>query len=156
VSHDRYFIDKIATRIWAIGEGELTSHLGNYTDFQRGLGRRQELAKKDGKETPQKEVLPAQTVAAPVAPAGNGRNGSRPISDAKAQKMLVAAEREISKLEGKLNEISDALAVASIDADTAALARLGVEYERTQEELEAAYAKWEEVSVIAGAAVPVA
>ena len=60
VSHDRYFIDQIATRIWAIGEGELTSHLGNYTDFQRGLGRRQELAKKDGKETPQKEVAPPQ------------------------------------------------------------------------------------------------
>jgi hypothetical protein len=70
--------------------------------------------------------------------------------------MLTAAEREISKLEGRLNEISDALAVASIDADTAALARLGVEYERTQEELEAAYAKWEEVSEIAGAAAPVA
>ncbi len=50
VSHDRYFIDKIATRIWSISDGELTSHLGNYTDFQRGLGRRQELAKKDAKE----------------------------------------------------------------------------------------------------------
>jgi ATP-binding cassette subfamily F protein 3 len=160
VSHDRYFIDKIATRIWSIGDGELTSHLGNYTDFQRGLGRRlerQEPGKKDGKEAPQKDDPAAvQPPSAPTVQPTNGRNGNRPLSEAKAQKMLVAAEREISKLEGKLNEISDALAVAGVDADTDALARLGIEYERTQHELEAAYAKWEEVSELVGAALPVA
>jgi ABC-type transporter Mla subunit MlaD len=68
------------------------------------------------------------------------------MSEAKLQKALIQAEREIARLEGKLNEVSDALAVASIDADVAALGRLGREYERTQQELDTAYANWEGLS----------
>ena len=56
-------------------------------------------------------------------------------------------------MEGKLNELSDALAVASIDADMAALTRLGTEFEKVQESLETAYAKWEELGRVAEAAV---
>ncbi len=45
VSHDRYFMDRVATRIWAIEEGKATAHLGNYTDYQRAMGHRPELVK---------------------------------------------------------------------------------------------------------------
>jgi ATP-binding cassette subfamily F protein 3 len=131
VSHDRYFIDRIATRIWAIEEGGIKSYLGNYTDYQRQLGRRADLAAKEAEK--QKESAP-ETVK-PVKAA--------PVLDGKAQKTLSQVEREIGKLEGKLNELSDALAVASIDADVDALSRLGAEYEKVQTDLEAAYARWE-------------
>jgi hypothetical protein len=67
-------------------------------------------------------------------------------SDAEAQRAMVQAEREISRLEGKLNELSDALAIASIDKDVDAVARLGEEYERTQTELDEAYTGWETLS----------
>ena len=33
VSHDRYFVDHLASRVLEIGNGEVVSHLGNYTDF---------------------------------------------------------------------------------------------------------------------------
>ncbi|MBM7680968.1 macrolide transport system ATP-binding/permease protein [Pullulanibacillus pueri] len=33
VSHDRYFLDKIATKIWAIEGGRLFAHKGNYTSY---------------------------------------------------------------------------------------------------------------------------
>jgi hypothetical protein len=59
---------------------------------------------------------------------------------------LTQIEREISKLEGKLNELSDALTVASIDEDLDAVTRLGADYDRTQTDLDAAYAQWEEFS----------
>src|ERR1700726_1461473 len=35
VSHDRYFIDAIATRLWVVDQGTVTTHLGNYTDLER-------------------------------------------------------------------------------------------------------------------------
>ncbi len=35
VSHDRYFVDKLATRILEVGHGRVESHLGNYEDFLR-------------------------------------------------------------------------------------------------------------------------
>jgi hypothetical protein len=45
-----------------------------------------------------------------------------------------------------LTEISDALAIASTDEDVSAISRLGEEYERTQSDLDGAYARWETVN----------
>lgn len=41
ISHDRYFIDKIATHLWVVDPevGELRMHYGNYTDFQERKNR---------------------------------------------------------------------------------------------------------------------
>jgi ATP-binding cassette subfamily F protein 3 len=140
VSHDRYFIDRIATRIWAIEEGTLKSYLGNYTDYQRHLGRRPDVATKDADRS--KDVAPVKQEAAT-----DQRPQQRtPAPDGKVQKSLVQVEREIARLEGKLNELSDALTVAGIDSDVDAVARLGSEYERVQGELEDSYARWEELT----------
>jgi ATP-binding cassette subfamily F protein 3 len=35
VSHDRYFIDRLATRVMEVGDGTVTSHEGNYADYLR-------------------------------------------------------------------------------------------------------------------------
>jgi ATP-binding cassette subfamily F protein 3 len=133
VSHDRYFIDRIATRIWSIDDGGISQFLGGYTDYQRQLGRRAEPPKEP---EPVKESAPVET-----PPAHNTRR-----ADAKTQKAMQTAERDIARLEGRLNEISDALTVASIDSDVEAVGRLGVEYERVQTQLDDAYRKWETIS----------
>ncbi|MEX2314144.1 MAG: ABC-F family ATP-binding cassette domain-containing protein, partial [Thermomicrobiales bacterium] len=39
VSHDRYFVDRIANRIWLIENETITTYLGNYTDMQRQRAR---------------------------------------------------------------------------------------------------------------------
>ena len=134
VSHDRYFMDRIATKIWAVEDGGIAQNLGNYTDYQRVLGRREEAAKP--------EPEPVKAIAA--EPAREQR--PRPVSDAKLQKVLAQNERDIARLEGKLNELSDAMTVAGIDGDQEAVARLGEEYERVQVDLEGVYAKWEDTS----------
>jgi predicted nuclease with TOPRIM domain len=56
---------------------------------------------------------------------------------------LARTEREIAQLEGRVNELSDALAIASADQDLDAVARLGEEYERLQGELDQTYQRWE-------------
>jgi ATP-binding cassette subfamily F protein 3 len=157
VSHDRYFIDRIATRIWAVDEQTIHQYLGNYTDYQRQLGHRQDAAAKDAKDK-EKEKESAQDKPAPLqsAPAAATVNGRPSKADVKAQRAITQIEREISRLEGKLNEVSDALTVAGIDADVDAVARLGAEYDRLQTELEDAYAQWEELSAQLGLATPVA
>src|SRR6202521_4183018 len=43
VSHDRYFIDAIATRLWTIEDGAVTMHLGNYSDLDRRRQRADRL-----------------------------------------------------------------------------------------------------------------
>ncbi|HEV2108021.1 MAG TPA: ABC-F family ATP-binding cassette domain-containing protein [Thermomicrobiales bacterium] len=157
VSHDRYFMDRIATRIWSIEDRNLKTYLGNYTDFQRQIGRRS-----DGKDNPSpvkngNVSKDTEAITAPMAkrtPAGDtGDNGSErgPARASarqaeRARRTLTQVEREIAKLEGRLNELSDALAIASIDADVDAVARLGGEYERSQSELDEVYARWEELT----------
>jgi ATP-binding cassette subfamily F protein 3 len=133
VSHDRFFTDRIATKIWAVGDGQLTEYLGNYTDYQRALGRRQDPVPVKAPE-PVKVEAPTPVERRPHQSAG------------RIQKTLTGVERDIARLEGKLNELSDALAIASIEADVDALARLGTEYERVQTDLDAAYARWEALS----------
>jgi len=154
VSHDRFFIDRIATRIWAVEEGVLRSHLGNYTEYQRQLGRRTDAGGGKPEKSDGRVVVAADEATG--APKSNGTSGpgsatTRPttkpaVIDGKLNKSLTIVERDIGKLEGKVNELSDAVTVASIDNDAAAVARLGAEYEKAQEELEAAYARWEEIS----------
>ncbi len=157
VSHDRYFMDRIATRIWSIEDRNLKTYLGNYTDFQRQIGRRS-----DGKDDPSpvkngKVPTDAETTVTPMpehTPAGatedNGseRGAARASTRQaeRARRTLAQVEREIAKLEGRLNELSDALAIASIDADVEAVARLGGEYEKSQSELDEVYARWEELT----------
>ncbi len=150
VSHDRFFIDRVATRVWAIEDGGLTASLGNYSEYQRRLGRRP-LAATNGDQTDRENAVPKE----PGLPPARQRPG---VADGRLQKSLSQVERDIAKLEGKLNELSDAMTVAGIDADLDAVARLGAEYERAQTDLEAAYARWEELTaqfeLIAGAASP--
>ncbi|MYA79939.1 MAG: ABC-F family ATP-binding cassette domain-containing protein, partial [Acidobacteriia bacterium] len=52
VSHDRYFIDKLATKVFAIGGGEVVAYLGNYEDYLWQAGR----AEGPGERTPGEAV----------------------------------------------------------------------------------------------------
>ena len=35
VSHDRYFLDVVATKIWSIEDKKLIEHSGNYTSYMK-------------------------------------------------------------------------------------------------------------------------
>jgi len=61
VSHDRYFIDRLATRVFEIGGGEVHDYPGNYEDY---------LWQKEGRATRLDEPEPEPATAAPVS--GNG------------------------------------------------------------------------------------
>ena len=138
VSHDRFFIDRVATRLWEIEDGTLAQYLGNYTDAMRHKAR-------------QGSVLPSSTsakppVAAPPPVPVPAPRRSGPESESRLQKRLHAAEREISKLESRLNELSDAIAIAGIDGDHERLALLGTDYAEAEAQLDGAYGSWEETN----------
>src|SRR5690625_4130664 len=44
VSHDRYVLDQLVTKIWEIEDGQITEYTGNYTDYveQKELAKRQQ------------------------------------------------------------------------------------------------------------------
>src|ERR1700736_6780062 len=81
VSHDRYFIDAIATRLWVVGDGVVTMHLGNYTDLER---RRQRASR---------------PVIASEPPSGRTARPPKSGRPAKAEPSVDGVEDRIDELE---------------------------------------------------------
>ena len=138
VSHDRFFIDRVATRVWEVGEGKLVPYLGNYTDMAMQKARLSapvvplKSPNLRPRDEPGKERQPPR------------RSGQE--SESRLQKRLVSTEREIGRLEGQLNELSDAIAIAGIDGDRESLERLGTEYATAEMKLDEAYQLWNELN----------
>jgi len=159
VSHDRYFIDRIANRIWNIEDGDIATYLGNYSDMLRHREARATTTSNVAPPAaPVRETQRGEQVAEPPPPSTSplraSRQNERALRD--AQKRLKATEREVGWLEERLNEASDALTRASIDQDVNAVARLGAEYEKLQADLERAYAEWSDATAALDALMSVA
>jgi len=136
VSHDRYLVDRIANRVWMVENGRVQEFLGNYGDYLRARDRA--------------KAAQAPLAVAPVARdpgPGTERRSDRPRQNdpdqRKLQQELNAAEKLVSRLEQRLNQLSDDLALATIDQNVERIGTLGQQYETVQQELEHAYARWE-------------
>jgi ATP-binding cassette subfamily F protein 3 len=96
VSHDRYFIDKLATRVFEIGDGKVEVYPGNYEDY---------LWRKQGGSAKQNEAIRQQlsrNEAAPQAPS-NGNQASSEVAPAVKAKRLNPIKRK--KMEDRIREL---------------------------------------------------
>ncbi|CAA9567988.1 MAG: Bis-ABC ATPase Uup [uncultured Thermomicrobiales bacterium] len=68
ISHDRYFLDRICTRIFELSEGEIVEYIGGYSDYVEEKRRRQEEAERAAAEAARRRVeeAAARTRAAKV------------------------------------------------------------------------------------------
>ena len=104
VSHDRYFIDKLATRIFEVEDGRVHIFPGNYEDY---------LWRKSGGPATLATALPAETPAdtngtahaEPKAP----EKRVNPIKLRQMQDRRVALEAEVGKAETAIAELEAAL-----------------------------------------------
>jgi ATP-binding cassette, subfamily F, member 3 len=140
VSHDRFFIDRVATGVWDIAEGKLVPYLGNYSDVVRQKSKLSAPAPAPPRAVPTPAAKPeARTVQAPMRRSGQA-------SESRLQKQLASAERDISRLEARLNDLSDAIAIAGIDGDRERLERLSTDYADAEGQLDGAYQFWEDLN----------
>ncbi|MBW3633193.1 MAG: ABC-F family ATP-binding cassette domain-containing protein [Chloroflexi bacterium] len=138
VSHDRFFIDRVAIRVWDVAGGKLVPYLGNYTDMAR------QKARVSAPVAPVVNPKPSPGATATEVRPNPRRAGQE--SESRLQKRLISTEREISRLEGRLNELSDAIAIAGIDGNRQRLESLGVEYADAEVQLDGAYQLWNELN----------
>jgi ATP-binding cassette subfamily F protein 3 len=138
VSHDRYFIDSLATKVWAIDDGVLVPYLGNYTEYRQ---KKHPLVLDIPSAVPQ-PVREEKKVAAPAKPVvKKGRKvKERSVED---------VERDIEKIEGKVKELEDALSLAALNGDAAQLTDLNATYEQTKAQLEILLEEWERLAGLA-------
>ena len=124
VSHDRYFIEKFATRIWALEDGEFTDFRGTFEAYRAFRARQAVREQAEKKVERKKEPKP--------------KRGPSP------EKQLQRIEREIEKTEARLNELQSACETYATDYQK--LMELTEESEAVQAELDALYEQWEALS----------
>ena len=143
VSHDRYFINRTASRILELSGGQLTGFLGNYDYY---------LEKKTG-DLPNGDLAVKNTVSKAPAPPSEG------MQDWKAQKELQAKQRkkendirkceeEIAKLEEKDKQLDNEMALPENATNVAKLQELTKEKESISARLEELYEKWETLEAL--------
>jgi ATP-binding cassette subfamily F protein 3 len=135
VSHDRYFIDNLATRIFEIEEGHVHVFPGNYEDY---------LWRKSGGP----EAARAAEVAVPTAalPSRDREGAGKRVNPMKLQKLrerLKEVEEQVSSLESELAQHEAALGQFKSVEETVRLNELVTS--RTQE-LEKCVVEWETLS----------
>ncbi|TMF21285.1 MAG: ABC-F family ATP-binding cassette domain-containing protein [Chloroflexi bacterium] len=126
VSHDRYFIDAIATRLWVIDDGAVTLHLGNYSDLER---RRQ------------REPRPGGEAARP-----RRADQVRPVDRQAEGSSTTGVEDRIDELEGEVRRIEEQLADHQTYDDPARVAELARAHEDASGRLRALYQEWEQAA----------
>ena len=140
VSHDRYFIQKTATRILDLTNEHILSYDGNYDYY---------LAKKDLVES---RYLGSTTEATPKTEAPSTAKldwKEQKEREAKKRKIEAAyekAENEIQKLEELIEETDAQIALPEYASDVAKLTELSKQKEQYEAELETAMAEWEKAA----------
>ncbi len=138
VSHDRYFIDKLATRVFEIGDGEVTVFPGNYEDYLwRKSGKPLDLPAADLGLTPRE--VPSQATAAPVD------KGKR-VNPMKIQKLKDRCSAIESQIEKTESEIAGLEAELGNFKSTEETARISQQAESRRTSLSGLLAEWEQLS----------
>ena len=129
VSHDRYFIDKFATRIISFdGAGFVSDYKGTYKEYLAYKDRQQIFALNDAHREKEKAKASPQKKSSPSVPS----------------RSAAKLEREIEKLEAELEKL-DALANEN-SSDYIKLMEIDEQRSRLNAGLEELYMQWEEAS----------
>ncbi len=136
VSHDRYFINRTASRILDLSEGRLINYLGNYDYY---LEKKADLSASSlsNAASPKKEEPVSETKLNWQA------QKEAQAKQRKKENDLRKCEEAISSLEGKLSEIDAAMTLPEIATDVAKLQELTKNQEEINTQLALLYDQWE-------------
>ncbi len=131
VSHDRYFIEKFAQRVWMLEDGRITDFKGTYSEFRAWRERQAQL------KNAAKQVAPE-----PVKPKED--KPKRPGGTKELEKQVRAAERAVEKAEVRLDELAQEMEAAA--SNYLRLQDLYAEREKLEDELAHLYTEWERLA----------
>ncbi len=150
VSHDRYFVDALATTIWSLENGEVSVYDGNYSRFRARRAQLEAAAQQaQAREAAQAS---ARTIVANQSATNNGgaghtsggRRGKRGAEP--ATRTVEQLESEIGEHETRLTALEADLASASAASDVERVTELGTAYEREKALLDELYMEWQELA----------
>lgn len=140
VSHDRYFIDSLATKVWVIEDGVLIPYMGNYTEYRtRKRPIVLDVPFPQDKGTDTSPAVRTKSAASPTRPDGkkSAKVRIRTVED---------VERDIEKAEAHVKNLEEELAEAALNADAEQLTQLSADYEQAKAREEELLVEWEQLA----------
>lgn len=144
VSHDRYFVDRLASRVIEVGGGSVDSYLGNYEDFLRQKAVAGDFSHSDRRVEQQQaseDVEQPQDKQARVLAHNERKEQQR--RDQKRQKEVSSLEQDIETQEGKLGEMEQRMADPELYQDQELWHQLSSAYSELKTQLDETYQQWE-------------
>ena len=132
VSHDRYFINRFATRIWELADGTITDYPCGFAQYRQM--KAQEEAEKAAAPRLEKE---REKPAAERPQRGNKAQQA-------ARRQLTICERDIARAEEHIAALEADMEAAACDYEK--LNELVGQKDAAQAELDALYERWEQLS----------
>lgn len=137
VSHDRYFLNSLATRVIALDGGKATLYEGDYSQY---LWMRKARAEEAPAAVAKSEDSPPEKSEA----RGDWKNRKRQSNQRQRQEReLAQAEAEITDLEAQFSQLESELANPTPDLSREALAALALNHADIQARIDAAMSRWE-------------
>jgi ATP-binding cassette subfamily F protein 3 len=141
VSHDRYFIDKLATRVLEVGDGRVEVYPGNYEDYRW---------RKEGGATALQEAVAVSPIKAQP---NNGHADTNKAEDSRSRRLnpikRKQMENRVQELEVEINRLEDAIseceAALQNFVNPEETQRLTEELGRHRRDLQSRLAEWEEL-----------
>ncbi|PJJ61174.1 ABC-F family ATP-binding cassette domain-containing protein [Hymenobacter chitinivorans] len=143
ISHDRFFVENVANKIWYIEDYQLKEYPGTYAEYEQWQEDRDKAAKKAG--------LPSPSVPKPLP-----KEDKKPVSSSEReanQQELKKVNKELKEIEGKINTLEKELAVyekqladPNIYNNTAQLKDATVKFEQVKKELNRTNDQWEKLA----------
>jgi ATP-binding cassette, subfamily F, member 3 len=148
ISHDRYFINRIATGIVEINEGALVTYLGSYDDYLDAKAR--VAAAPIAAATPAARpaaIAPARAEQGPRARADSPARAGKVAKDVRElRRRLEDVERQIHALEARLAEIGERLGDPAFYADGERVRAVSAERKSAEEQVTWLMREWEQLS----------
>ncbi len=136
VSHDRYFLQKIPTRILELTPDGMVEYLGKYDYYLERKAMEENAAA--GERTPSESASEGLTVKEERA-----LKKAAEAEERRRKREIEGLEAEIENLEEKIAEIEAEMQKPENLSDFSKLAELSKEMTKLREDLDSAYVKWE-------------
>ncbi|MBC8052692.1 MAG: ABC-F family ATP-binding cassette domain-containing protein [Sphingobacteriaceae bacterium] len=133
VSHDRYFLDNVANKIWYIENQQIKEYPGTYAEYEEWQSKRPAVVEKPAAPV-KKEEKPVEKPSV---------NDDRNKNLKKLNQSLQLLEQKISDLETEVKNTELELGNDAIYGDPQKLKTLNEQYKLAKERLQAAQAEWE-------------
>ncbi len=144
VSHDRYFVDQLASRVLEVGAGKVESYFGNYEDFLRAKQKQGDLSHSSQRvEQSVNEATPRISESKEQRRQSHAERKQQQRQQQRRARELAQLEAEIEAQEKELAELEQLMADPQLYQDQEKWHNASQSHRQLKDSLEKAYLRWE-------------